>query len=304
MLIRMAGHKDGAEDDPFLLVGPGPLDYPSIAGPVDQNRLEDLQLWAALSALGLSGLACHPLEVRCGETARPDRWLIHGTRTWGTELTELTVQHVRQELAQVRWFGRQLRQRVLAQASEYSHLKGRMVSLSAVPDRSLPRDFEPLLADLEQVLAEDIGFVGEDVDVSKGFPEHFGSRRGFYGIHGPFIVVANPASGSDDILISASTQSEVYRSEAITALGKRVTAKDKPGNEVLFVTCGLPDKYGYTCPADQSIFQLLWGAVEPGVEILPPTLVHIRGVLIHLWNTNLFILQGTEDLPWIIPATG
>jgi hypothetical protein len=300
-LIRIAGygHAEGAEEDPFVFVAPSPLDYPLIAGPVDQDRLEDLQIWAALSALGMNGIVSHhPLDVRHGEDP-PDRWLVNGNRQWATELTELTIKHVRKDLDQVRWFGRQLRERVLAYASAYSHLKGRMVSLSAMPDRSMPKNLEPLLTDLEQVLAQDRGFVGEDVDTSEGFPTQFG-RRGFYGIHGPFIVVANPASGSDDILVSANAQSKIYRSEAIAALGNRVAEKDKPGNEVLIVTCGLPDKKGYTCPIDQSIFSLL---AESEQDILPQPLVHIRGILIHLWNTHLCILRGTEDLPWTLPAT-
>jgi hypothetical protein len=129
--------------------------------------------------------------------------------------------------------------------------------------------------------------------------------RGFYGDHGPFNAIVNPGVGGNEIVISASTQSQIRRSEAIGALAKRIAAKDKACNEVLIVSCGLVDENGYTCPADQSIFGLLREAAEAGISILPEKPVNIKGILIHLWNTPfLFHWEISNDLPWITSTTG
>jgi hypothetical protein len=297
MHVGVGGYSPGAEDDPFVILG-AVLDQPFLAGPVSKDRREDLQLWSVLQALAAAGAARHPLGVRQGDDP-PDRYLVHGSRIWGTELTELTVQDVRQDLAPVRRFGRALQQRVWARASEFPHLRGRTVTLAKLPDPSMPRDHEQLLHDLEAVLAEDKGFVGEDLDLSRGLPAQLGTR-GIYGDHGPFNIVVNPGvGGSDDIVISAFSQSQVHMSEAIAALGRRVAAKDKDGNEVLVITCGLIDENGYTCPADQSIFQMLRDAVQADISVLPQKPANIRGILIHLWNTPfLSHWEVGEDLPW------
>lgn len=300
MLIGIGGHAEGASDDPFRLLTTGPLDVPVIAGPVSKDRREDLQIWGALHALGLSDISLHPLDVRYVEKDPPDRLLTNGDRTWGTELTELTVQDAREELAPIRAFGRKLHQRVAADSTRFSHLRGRLVLLFAEPDIRLPKKSGPLLNDLEQALSEDKGYVGEGIDPNAGLPDKLG-ESGMYGTHGPFHVVANPNSNSDQILISASTQAKVFQSQAINALGARIAAKDQPGNDILVITCGLPDGSGYICPADTAIFQLLFEATQTAVDILPQRPTHIRGVLIHLWNTPHFIVWGKENLPWMAP---
>src|SRR5215831_1502739 len=109
MHVGVGGHSPGAEDDRFVILG-AVLDQPFLAGPVSKDWREDLQLWSALEALAGAGAARHPLGVRQGEDP-PDRYLVHGGRIWGTELTELTVQDVRQDLAPVRRFGRALQER-------------------------------------------------------------------------------------------------------------------------------------------------------------------------------------------------
>lgn len=297
MHVGLGGHSPGAEDDPFVILG-AVLDQPFLPGPINKDRREDLQLWSLLQALAATGAACHPLGLRQGEDP-PDRYLIHGSRTWGTELTELTVQDVRQDLSPVRRFGRALQERMRERASEFPHLQGRIVTLSKLPAPPMPREHEQLLNNLEAALAEDKGFVGEDLDLSQGPPAQLGTR-GIYGDHGPFNVIVNPSvDGSTEIVISATSQSQVYLSEAVAALGSRIDAKDKECNEVLVITCGLVDGYGYTCPADQVIFQLLHEALQTETSILPKKPTHIRGILIHLWNTPFLAhWEAGDDLPW------
>jgi hypothetical protein len=301
MHVGLGGYSADAENDPFVILG-AVLDQPFLTGPISKDRREDLQLWSMLQALAAVGAARHPLGVRLGEDP-PDRYLVHGSRTWGTELTELTVQDVRRDLAPVRRFGRQLQERVRARASEFTHLRGRTVTLAKLPNPPMPRNNEQLLHDFEAVLAEDRGFAGEDMDLSHGLPAQLG-KRGIYGDHGPFNLVVNPGVGGNDIVISAYSQSQVHMSEAIAALGRRVAAKDRDCNEVLVITCGLVDENGYTCPADQSIFQLLRDALQMGISVLPQKPKNIRGILIHLWNTPFLAhWEIGDDLPWAsIPA--
>jgi hypothetical protein len=301
MHVGIGGYSPGAEDDPFVILG-AVLDQPFLPGPINKDRREDLQLWSLLQALAAAGAVRHPLGVRSGEDP-PDRYLVHGSRAWGTELTELTVQDVRRDFAPVRRFGRALQERVRARASEFPHLPGRTVTLAKLADQPMPRDHGQLLGDLEAVLAEDKGFVGEGLDLSQGPPAQLGTR-GIYGDHGPFNVIVNPGiGGSSEIVISAASQSQIYMSEAIAALGSRIAAKDTESNEVLVITCGLVDEYGYTCPADQSMFQLLQEALQKGTSVLPQKPTHIRGILVHLWNTPFVAhWETSEDLPWVAPG--
>lgn len=299
MHLGLGGHPEGEEDDPFLLLG-GVLDQPYLVGPIAKSRREDLQVWSALQALAVSGVARHPLGTKLGEDP-PDRYLVLGDRAWGMELTELTVQDVRQDLALVRWFGRLLQEHLRAREAVFGHLRGKTVTLAKLPDLPMPREQEQLAELLASALEEDKGYVGEDMDLSQGMPRQLGTR-GLYGDHGPFNVIVNPAcpgGNGNQIVVSAFSQSQVRRSEAIAGLGACVAAKDRDCNEVLLVTCGLVDPKGYVCPADQSIFQLIRQAAEAGVSVLPRKPTHIRGILIHLWNTPfLFHWELGDDLPW------
>jgi hypothetical protein len=288
------------DDDPIKILG-AVLEQPFVPGPVDKHRREDLQTWAALHALTSIGVARHPLGVLTGD--KPDRQLVHGNRAWPTELTQLTVDNLRrQDLAQVRAFGRRLRLGVQSRPSEYQHLQGRIVTITKQPDEVLPKDDQHLLADLETALAENKGFVGEGHDLTNGLPMQLGSR-GFYGKHGPFDVIAQAHPGANEIAISASCQIPVRRSEAIAALGDRIAAKDKPQNEILIVTCGVPDEYGYVCVADHAIFQFLWESRQAGIDIIPKKPAHLRAVLIHSLDSPRFLhWQLNDDVPWKIPS--
>jgi hypothetical protein len=297
MHIGVGGYTQADPNDPFVILS-AVLDQPFWAGPISKDRREDVQLWSALEALASAGSARHPLGARVGEDP-PDRYLIYDGCEWGTELTELTVQDVRRDLASVRRFGRDLQERLRARSSDFTHLQGRIVTLIKLDDSPLPRDFRQLLADLDSVLIVDNGFIGEDLDLSQGLPQQLGSR-GIYGDHGPFNVVVNPGTGNTDIVVSAFSQAQVKQSEAIAALSQRVQAKDAMTNEILIVTCGLVDENGYTCPADQIIFNLLRDAASTGVSVMPQKPTHIKGILIHQWNSPyLFHWEDGSDVPWL-----
>jgi hypothetical protein len=159
--------------------------------------------------------------------------------------------------------------------------------------RTLPQDTSQLLEELTDVLAEDKGFVGEDMGSGPDM------TRGTYSIHGPFSVTVNRTSPSGEVIVSSTSQSELFRSEVIAAFGKCVADKDVPQNEIVIISCGLPDKQGYICPYDHAIFLTLQKAVVEGIDILstPPTNIH--GGLVHLWDTDQLITWGEgSDFPW------
>ena len=258
----------------------------------DKNRLEDLQIWSVLQALACRAGTRHPLAVRPGNDP-PDRVLVHEQREWPTELTELTIENIRGDLAPVRKFGRQLQQRLRERSREWQHLSGRTVLLAKHDDEALPRDIGQALDELERVFAEDNGFTGEDVGSG---PE---AMRGFYGHHGPFSVTVNQTSKDGEVIVSATSSFPLSRNDAIAAFRSRVLAKDIPGNQILIVSCGLPDKQGYVCPFDHAIFQLLYDSIADGIEIMPSSVTNIRGVLVHLWDTDRFFAWGEGvDFPW------
>ena len=299
MFAWLGGYEEGREDDPMLVIGTA-LDQPVMVAHSSKDHREDLQLWSALTALGMSGLAKHPIEVAVGQDP-PDRVFSVEDHRWGVELTELTIEDIRQSLGPVRQFGRRLQKRVRERAVEFAHLSGRSVSLLALPDRTLPKRDGQLIDELENALLEDKGLPGDGVDLSHGLPQQL-DMHGIYGEHGPFMVMANPNPGSTEITISAAVHMKVHQSEAIAALNNRVATKDDPGNDVLIVTCGLPDAYGHTCPADAAVFQLLWDAEKSGVSVLPDKPAHIKGVLIHLWGSPNLFVWGIGELPWAVPA--
>lgn len=267
------------------------LDRQVLPGPITKERLEDLQLWSALKALAVRGNALHPLTAKPGGDP-PDRLISCGDRTWGAELTELTIEDVRGDLARVRMFGRQFQQRLRGQP-KFAHLRGRVVMLNKRHEEPLPRDVSELVGELETALAEDRGVFAES-DVTSG------ELKGCYDACGPFMVLVNAAGEDGEIQVTAATHSEVMREDALQAFERRVMEKDRSGNDLVIVTCGLPDKQGYVCPYDHAIYLTLCDVIAEGGKLLSRIPTHIRGGLVHLWDNNMMISwsEDGEALPW------
>jgi hypothetical protein len=294
--LGIAGFNE-SDGEPFMMSLGGILDRQVFAGPVDKDRIEDLQIWAAMQALGFHNALKHPLSIRPGGDP-PDRLISCGDRTWGVELTELTIQDVRQDLAPVRTFGRMLQQRLRDQPERFAHLRGRVVMLTKLADQALPRNLDSMLKDVEQALSEDRGDFGEDMDWTAGAPEHLG-ERGRYDNQEAFSIVVNKSNDGAVVHVSATSHFQLYRSKALSALGARIKAKDKPGNEIIIVTCGLPDRQGYACPSDHDLFIVLEQAAKDKIPGMTERLSHVLGILIHLWGSNqIYSLTDDQDVPW------
>src|SRR5690242_15703530 len=150
--------QQGDPDDPILITS-AVFNQPVVAARhVDKDRREDLELWSALHALAYHGVGRHPLGVltRDNPNDSPDRTLVSGDRTWGAELTQLTVTSAapptpRQQMAQAVEFRDRLQQRIESDPTTYAHLAGRAVTIQkkgTIPTNSadtLPKNDDSLL---------------------------------------------------------------------------------------------------------------------------------------------------------------
>jgi hypothetical protein len=221
--------------------------------------------------------------------------------TWAVELTELTIAEVRRNVFRARDVGRRLELRLRDAAPRYPHLVGRIVLLSADPRMDV-RDIEAasIVESLALALLEDRGFAGDGVDFSVGLPETFPTSRGFYGQYGAFMTVVHRADPGAESLVSSTAQVTLRRSEALAALHARIKIKDTKPNEVLWISCGMPDHNGYGCPLDSMLFLILRElAAEVPLISQPPAF--LKGVVLHAYPTgDWFEVWRAMDstMPW------
>jgi hypothetical protein len=296
MQIALGGHDLSDPGDPFWLVPP--LADVQRFSALDQSRLEDLQVFAFLAAVAASG-GLHPLDVTTPLSDPPDRVVRRGDREWAVELTELTVEDLRADLGRARAFGRSL-QEGLEASGEHEHLRGRLVNVAPVA-AELPSDPATSLPAVVAALKEDKGSISDiPIDPSQGLPEQL-PDVGFYGDVGAFNIHLNAGPGIvGRILVSASTQAQIRRSEALESFQQRVASKDRPENEILVVTCGLPDKRGYMCAVDEWIFRLLREiAGDVGLPLDAPQ--YLTAVALHSFSTGEWFeayRANDAEAPW------
>lgn len=243
-------------DDWSFSCPPSPeLPFPD--GEISQKCLERLQsddfLWALTNVLPPGG-------ARAEESKQdpPDQVLICGADRWGLELTQLTIEEVRRDFSQVRAIGVRLKERLNAAIADYPHLVGRQVHLQfagEVDTRLVRRMGQAIIDGALHLLKDDRGVVGEGIDLSC-LPNPYRNRRGFYGrLHGATITVQGDAH-PDQIHASAAPQIDIYRKQVLDHLHETAVAKDKQGNDLVLITCGLPSRDGYTIAADIALFDL------------------------------------------------
>lgn len=299
------GHFDGEPDDPFVMVG-GPFDQRILDPPVarDKQRREDLQSWGCLQSLAARGALTHPVASRQGDDP-PDRHWQGPEGEWGVELTQLTVEELRGDLARIRQLGRMLLSVLDSDGAAYEHLHGRMVQVTWLPEPgAVPTpgrvDLAAVVEALSSALREDRGYVGEGVEISagSGFPAEM-PPNGFYGrvLDEYLLQVNRVADESAAASVVATTNGTIRLSEARAGLQRVLAAKDDPRNEIVVITTGMVDQQGYVCPLDFWLFNLL---IEKGVGELPaPT--HLHAVLLHDYATGrvVSIYERTgAALPW------
>lgn len=238
-------------------------------------------MWAWLQLMALHGLLSHPVSVEPGRPDPPDRLLTTGldAERYGVELTELTVEDLRRDLAHIRAISRRAEDLLVADPEVYSHLFGRQIHLISASDDAAGTRARPEEAAREvcEVLRSDVGYVGEGMDLKEGLPEVM-DRRGFHGAVGGFQIQIYQGQEGAVPSVRASCQLTFPLSEARALLWRRVAAKDVERTNLVVVTTGLVDDKGYVCPADGWLADALFthGAGEPST--MPE---HVDGVLLH-----------------------
>lgn len=232
------------------------------------------------------------VELAKGEDP-PDCIVTANGIPYGVELTELTAGDTRREIAEARRLGRDMQARIERDTKEFLHLMGRTIVLNNVPPRAFSTaERSAALEEISIALKTDLGFVGDGVDQSHGLPSEWTSRNGFYGSHhGVFVQVY--AGGADEKpMVISMCQAEVRLSDCLKTLEARINAKDRPENDVLLLTCGLPDERGYVCPVDSFMFQFIQEH-SSSLQFRPACL---KSIVLHLWNTPNWIELYSSDI--------
>lgn len=288
---------DGEE---MTIVTPSPLDFPVCKGPLNKDAREDLQIFSFLYTVGLTSGGDHPFNVVKGDDP-PDRALMgSGGIVYPTEITQLTSEEIRIDLARIRSFGRSLTGSIENRSREYRHLSGRRIMLSLLPGEPLPRNMNGIADQILEVLLKDKGCIFDGVGPQGGLPDLL-PTSGNYGMYGPIGVSMYSDGVEGQFLVVASAQANIKSSDTLAAFRERVAEKDVVANRVLLVSVGAPDERGFTCPPDRMLFQHLLDTARNKENILPVAPEHLDAVALHLWGTLQWIeIYRTKNSrpPW------
>lgn len=293
MQIVLRGRRESQPSDTLVALPPAPLDHQIIKGPASKQRREDLQIQSFVLMLGLFHDYCACLEILNGDDP-PDRLVRIAEESIAVELTELTFGGVRGDFAQVRKFARRVGDALQARKDEYPHLAGRTVQLSFLRSiGDLPRDLTTNVRRVLEILSEDRGFVGEDLEGLDELPSFFPqSHRGFYENVGPITIQVYRNEDHGQIIVVGSAQAEFLHSELRSTLRRIIEKKDISKNQLLLISCGQPDEKGCACPLDKLLFDEvpeILGSLEINPEFL-------KCIILHLWGTEHAIeLFRAED---------
>jgi hypothetical protein len=151
-------------------------------------------------------------------------------------------------------------------------------------------------------LEEDKGYIGEDLEGLTEFPSIYPTTyRGFYRTLPPILVQVYASNGEQEFRVLATAQAEFLRSELMSIMEARISAKDIRQNDALLLSCGAPDQGGHRCPADEFLFREIVGMAEQ-LDFRP---VHLKAIYIHLWGTTAWMelfRDGSCHLNWPKPS--
>jgi len=224
----------------------------------------------------------------------PDLLVSQIDRTVGLEITQLSVSNLRSDVAHLSEISRILRDSVDVNGAEYAHLSGRTVRVAvhSIPTR---REIPGLVREVAQVLLVDVGYMWEGVDLSGGFPDSIKEMKGLHkSVAGaPIVSVERAKDGEFDVRANLSGGLLVPIAEIEAAVIDLIATKDRPENDVLVISTGMPDYNGLTFPADVYLFEALREFELPG-ENAPQ---HLDEVYLHHWPSHDYrmLFGGARD---------
>lgn len=200
----------------------------------------------------------------------------------GLEVTQFTLETYRRDIAQARELSHALSVALYEDEGRYQHLVGRSlcVALKMIPPR---KEITEIVAAVLETASADIGYFGEDVDLSRGFPMQLSSTRGLYGdvgAHTAVTVQMGPHPKQIDLQVTLSTPAEVPKSAIWGWLHGVIAKKDRVENQVLLISFGAPDADGFVSSVDTYLYDEFAGH-RLSDEDRPE---HLSAVYLHRWS--------------------
>jgi hypothetical protein len=269
--------------------------------------LEGQQFSNFLSVAQFSG-ATGPLERHELGNDPPDLLVtMQGSPPLGVELTSLSVTDVsRQRLDEIRKIARNLTEQVASEPDIYSHLRGRSVSIAEhTTDDTRPRKRNEktrnsLIEQLAATLKQDFGVADEWPSADHIAAEV--ARQGRERVEEYEIAVHRSPQADLLSAVSANIQIEIHEVDLRERLLDRITAKDRPENDILLISTGPIDNEGYVQSADHYVFDLVKQIVAEGLAFEP---VHLDQVILHHWggSGHAMVLYQRPGAPTLVDTT-
>lgn len=299
-MIGIKAIEEQNANDPIWIVPSSPLYISLYPNGLTKSQAEDLQILDWLSFIRGIAAIYSPVCIDVGGDP-PDRLLTTPLGKLGVELRQLTLPRVRQELAPLRDYGQRLQARLQDEQNNFQHLVGKRLHITLI-EANHTQNLDSNTQDLLKILVNDVGVVGEDVVINDdaGFPNQWPkTHRGFYGKIGQFMAQVYADGIPGDLLVSCAAQTQVRFSEAVNALSQAISEKDISGNDVILITCGLPDVRGFQCPLDQWLYNHIECNRSQITSTIQPK--NVKSVILRLWNSHkvmeLYRHQGLT-MPW------
>lgn len=310
MVISMGGQTD--DGDVVQSVVSFGIESRITRASLTQDMIEDLQFFDFLGRAQLLG-AAGELE-RCQRVAAdpPDLLVkLAAVPQLGVELTSLSSTDVsKQRLDEVRGIERALNEKLLSLPDKCPHLKGRYVCIfenygdNKRPPKRRGSAFDKFIDQFMTVLGQDFGvvdptpmmnYVGPDGKV----PGHITMKgRKFFEEY--FLEVKAADDPNARPTVRANCQIDISHKDLRERLIKTVNNKDRPQNNFLLITTGLPDKSGYAAIGDMFVAHIVEELAKSGLGLQPK---HLDQIIFHYWRGDAIALYDRPGAATLVDTS-
>ena len=292
--LLMGAQGASQNGDPVLiLINESPVNFLRPMRPLDELdkwQLELIHIQRAAVDARLSGIELFHAVEKGGDP--PDALVHIGESRHGWELTTFSVQ--RRRMAQD-LFARVRAKLSFQQRHRVSHLTSHMIYMwfgmegdaAGIPYARNDEDsVDQLVEALVRYQPQPKDYTVESKDgMPLQLPEGFGPVRApgdvsFFCV--PFInsAPASPLFTMTGFEVGLAYQSVHTASSEWDRLRSAIHRKDKPGNDVLLISAGAPDRFGSQYPAEEVLASFLLDHPEPFA------CSHLSAVILHFWSSG------------------